>query len=107
MRMSTRSARTACGFTLLEVVLTGAIAAVLLSAALAVLGVGRKDCLFLDWSDASPLAHDDPAYARTLELAPDFPAAWYGLAEVWRDQGRGMKAADAVRRCIGTAVRNG
>jgi LmbE family N-acetylglucosaminyl deacetylase len=32
-----------------------------------VLGVRPEDCLFLDWSDASPFAHDHPAYARTLE----------------------------------------
>ena len=57
-------------------------------AALAVLGVGPEDCLFLDWSDASPLAHDDPAYARTLDRLAGWAAGFAprSLWSSWREE---------------------
>jgi len=42
--------------------------------ALSVLGVEPQDCLFLDWSDAAPLARDDPDYARTLDRLAEWAA---------------------------------
>jgi LmbE family N-acetylglucosaminyl deacetylase len=51
-------------------------------AALAVLGVGPDDILFLDWADASPFAPDQLAYAQTVERLAAW-AASFATASLW------------------------
>ncbi|MBK9083552.1 MAG: methyltransferase domain-containing protein [Rhizobiales bacterium] len=56
------------------------------------------------WAEGSRAADDHAAaadlYAQTLELTPDFAAAWFGLAESQAALGRAQEAAESYARAV-------